>query len=71
MGSFSPSAFKVNCDAAMKGNKIGITYVLLDGFSKRISYGSLVLVVEAVAIREVCIFSLKAGISEIFAHSDN
>lgn len=37
---------------------------ILDGFGKRVASGSLVLLAEAIVIREAYVFYLKAGIVE-------
>ena len=69
---------KVNCDAAVKGNQADVACLvrdrsgsILDGFCKRVASGLSVLMVEALAVREACVFCLKAGIVEARIESDN
>lgn len=44
---------------------------ILDGFGKIIALGSFVLVAEAIAISEACVFCLKAGLSQVCVESNN
>lgn len=69
---------KVNYNAAVKGIEVALACVvrnysgsIVDGFGKRIASGSSVFLAEAIAMREACVFCLRASISEAIIESDN
>jgi len=68
---------KINCDAAWKNSKAAFGCIIrdhegsvLECFGARFSALS-VQMAEAIAIREACIFCLKAGISNVIIENDN
>lgn len=63
-----PNALKINCDAAVKGSSGTLGCIIRDHsgsivecFGKQISVSSVYLA-EALAVREACLFCVKAGI---------